>query len=225
MRRRRAAQAEPLIGVPMPPAASLEQWEIPVFVRDQVMEEFLRRHWIDDGGVFALQGHFSHLAEASIGVLWANVKAPVPGSHGTRTVAGMAEIYQARPAKRWIMERQNAYMHQLFGFELPNFVLTFDARYFAADTVTVATKLAVITHELCHLQQAKDRYGEPRFNSRTGEPAWSIAPHDVEQFNLVVEWFGAEAAGASELVAAAQRAPLMLGQVQAFSCGTCGKAA
>lgn len=199
----------------------LEDWEIPVFARDPEMERFIRTHWIDDGGVFPSDA-FLHLQEASIGVLWANVTAPVAGSHGTRTVAGLAEVYEARPAKRWIMERQNAYMHLLFGPILPDFVLTFDAQYFAAETISLATKLAVITHELCHCQQALDRFGDPKFNSRTGKPEWSIAPHDVEQFNLVVRWFGAEAAGVQEMVEAAKQAPLMLGRVDAFSCGTCG---
>jgi hypothetical protein len=212
--------------LPMPPAALLEEWEVPLFERSVPMEEWIRAHWID-GGTFPAEP-FAHLQHAHVGVLWSNVRAPVPGSGGERIVAGMAEIFEPRPAKRWIMERQVWAMHQLFGFELPDFVLTFDARCWAAETITVATKLALVTHELSHCGQDVDSYGQPKFvrqGARKGEPAYCIKPHDVEQFNLVVAWFGAEAAGVSEMVEAAAAAPLMRGEVQAFRCGTCGKAA
>ncbi len=218
----------------MPPDAMLEQWEIPYFERSEPMEELIRSCWID-GGVFPADA-FGHLEEASIGVLWANTVAKKGNG---KITAGLAEIYEPRPAKRWIMDRQTAYMHHLFGWELPDFVLTFDAQYWASDFVTVATKLGLVTHELCHLGQAKDREGNPkvvRTGERKGQPMWSIVPHDLEEFNLVAQWFGAAAPGVKEFSRALNEGPTMrevivkhfgaeLGEPDFFPCGTCGRKA
>jgi hypothetical protein len=214
-----------VIELPTPPHAVLDGWEPPLFVRSPEMEDFLRDHWID-GGTFPAEP-FLHLQDAKVGVLWANHRARTPNSDNRYTV-GLAEIYEPKPAKKWIMLRQTWAMHVLFGMELPDFVVTFDAAWWAAETVTVATKLSAATHELLHCGQARDRYGEPkvaRTGPRKGQPVWAIIPHDVERFNLEVEWFGADAAGVTDMVAAASREPLMLGKVGAFSCGSCGKAA
>lgn len=223
--------------LPRPPVALLEQWEVPLFARSEEMEDFLRAHWIDGGGLFP-SGPFAHLQAARIGVLWAGTQAPVPHSGGKIT-AGMAEIFEPRPGKRWIMDRQRAYMHHLFGFELPDFILTFDAQWWADEAVSIATKLSNATHELCHCGQALDEYDQPkilRTGPRKGEPVWCINAHDVEQFNLPVRWFGAKAAGVAELVRAAAAGAEMwgvvreafgceIGEAETFTCGTCGKAA
>ena len=49
----------------------------------------------------------------------------------------------------------------------------------------------LIFHELLHFRQKENRKtGAPMFNQMTGEPVWEVVPHDVEQFNRVVELFG-----------------------------------
>jgi len=220
----------------MPPPRALQDWGVPVFVRDEEMERFQAEHWIHSGGLFP-NDKFAHLQVARIGVLWANVQAPIANSGG-RLTAGMAEIFEPRPAKRWIMDRQSAYMHHLFGFDIPDFIITYDAQYFAAETVSLATKLAVITHELLHCGQAEDGFGAPKFaksGDRRGEPIWCIKAHDVEQFDLPVEWFGPAAAGVESMVRAAMQPPAMqerlreygveLGQMEGFRCGTCSRKA
>jgi hypothetical protein len=225
----------PRVQLPEPPEALLERWEIPLFRRSEEMEEFVRTHWIE-GATFPNEP-FQHLEAARVGVLWAGTQAKKGGSYPPRMTAGMAEIFEPRPAKRWVMDRQSAYMHQLFGFELPDFVLTFDAQWWAAETVSVATKLGVVTHELCHCGVARDEDGEPklaRVGPRKGEPIWSIVPHDVEQFDLPVEWFGAEAAGITSMIKAAARGATMrdvvqrvfggsIGDIEPFPCATCGR--
>lgn len=212
----------------------LEQWEIPLFERSEPMETFIRELWID-GNIFPSEP-FLHLADARIGVLWANT---VARKGPDRITAGLAEIFEPRPAKRWIMDRQTAYMHHLFGWELPDFVLTFDAQFWVNDFVSVATKLGLVTHELCHCGQAVDRDGNPRVarvGPNKGQPVWTIIPHDVEQFDLVVQWFGARAAGVDSMVAAAAAGPVMrevladyfgaeIGEPQPFPCATCGRKA
>lgn len=226
-----------MITLPMPPDAMLGDWEMPLFQRAPEMEDFLRTHWID-GATFP-NASFAHLQDASVGVGWTNVHAPTPGAADGRRTVGLAEIFQPRPAKRWIMERQRWAMHQIFGLEIPDFVIWFDAGHWAADTVSIATKLGVATHELLHCGQALDEYGAPKYarsGQRKGQPVWSLVPHDVEQFNLVVEWFGAEAAGvipmARALAAGATMRQLLreafgaeIGEPEPFLCGTCARAA
>lgn len=224
------------IQLPRPPEALLEQWDVPLFARSEEMEDFLRTCWID-GEVFPPEP-FAHLQQARIGVLWAGTQAPVPHSGG-RVTAGMAMIYEPRPAKRWIMDLQLWGMHQLFGYELPDFVLIFDAQWWAAELVSIASKLSTATHELCHCGQAEDEHGSPKVvktGPRRGQPVWCIRPHDIEQFNLPVRWFGAEAAHAAELVAAVAAGAEMretlrevfgcdIGEPEPWTCGTCGRRA
>lgn len=226
-----------MISLPTPPDALLGDWEMPLFVRSREMEDFLRTHWID-GETFPNE-RFAHLQEARIGVAWTNVRAPVAGSRDGRFTVAMAEIFEPRPARRWIMERQRWAMHQIFGRELPDFALWFDAPHWADPDVSIATKLGTATHELCHCGQKLDEYGEPkvvRTGPRRGQPVWSMVPHDVEQFDLVAEFFGAEAAGVLPMVRAAARGATMrgvlqdrfgagIGELQPFVCGTCARAA
>lgn len=222
----------------MPPDALLGDWEMPLFERSPEMEDFLRTHWID-GETFPNDA-FAHLQEASIGVAWTNVPAPVKGARepGLRAV-GMAEIFAPRPAKRWIMARQEWAMHRIFGLELPDFAIWLDAPNWAADTVSIATKLCTATHELLHCGQAEDEYGAPKYvrsGAKRGRPVWSLVPHDVERFNLEVEMFGAAAAGvipmARAIAAGATMRQVLLegfgadvGEPQPFVCGTCSRKA
>jgi hypothetical protein len=220
--------------LPVPPSEILDYQATPQFARSLDMEDFLREHWIHEGGVFAFTGAFEHLEAAKIGVLWASSRAPIGGSAGQRFTAALAMMYEPRPAKRWLVDLQYWGMQQLFGPELPDFVLIFDAHLWAAEIVSDATKLAIATHELCHCGFAIDEFGEPkvvRKGPRAGQPVFEIKPHDVEEFALPVRWFGAEACGVQEIIGAASREPVMkkvleqLGldvrDVQSFGCATC----
>lgn len=233
MKAQLVAPPAPRFSLPSPPDLMLQDVEIPLFERSVEMEEFLRAHWIDEGGVFPTEPH-AHLQEARVGVLWTNVPSPISNGGG-RAVVGLAEIFEPRPAKRWIMERQRWAMHQLFGWDLPDFVISLDAPHFANDFVSVASKLGTLTHELCHCGQAHDADGNPRIvrsGPLKGQPVWCIVPHEVEQFNLVVEYFGAEAAHVLPMVRAAAAGATMrdrlreyfgveIGEAEPFTCGTC----
>ncbi len=59
----------------------------------------------------------------------------------------------------------------------------------------------LIFHELLHFRQAEGPNGEPKF-TKFGEIVWKTVPHDVEQFNRVVEIFGPDEADMSHLGAA-----------------------
>ncbi|MBU0513777.1 MAG: hypothetical protein KJ621_03290 [Proteobacteria bacterium] len=59
----------------------------------------------------------------------------------------------------------------------------------------------LIFHELLHFRQAEGPNGEPKF-TKFGEIVWKVVPHDVEQFNRVVEIFGPDEADMTHLSAA-----------------------
>lgn len=49
---------------------------------------------------------------------------------------------------------------------------------------------ALMYHELCHIKQALDDFGSPRFNNE-GKPVMMLVDHDVSAFNAEVERYGA----------------------------------
>ena len=86
--------------------------------------------------------------------------------------------------------------------ELPAFLVVLDAGFWgeASDT----DKQALVFHELCHVQQALDRYGAPKFD-RDGLPVFKVVEHDVTAFNAEVARFGAWSPDLRAFVAIAQR--------------------
>lgn len=70
---------------------------------------------------------------------------------------------------------------------------------------------AVIYHELCHLEVAKDADGEPKQDDK-GRTCFRIRKHDVEEFNEVVAKFGCYKKDVEKFAATAaeaQRQPLL----------------
>lgn len=86
-----------------------------------------------------------------------------------------------RPLFEWLIDR-------LFGY-LPDYLMILDKGFW--DSVTGNTREALIHHELMHIQQKRDEYGEPRFNRITGEALYGLAAHDIEEFNLTAQRYGA----------------------------------
>lgn len=70
----------------------------------------------------------------------------------------------------------------------PDFILIFDAQWWAQATLEQRT--ALVDHELRHCGVAKDKYGTTKFTD-DGRPIFAIIPHDLEEFNGTVEKFGA----------------------------------
>lgn len=77
---------------------------------------------------------------------------------------------------------------KLCGGDLPDFVLTLDAEWWA-DAEPFARE-ALVYHELCHCEHANDKDGEPKFTDE-GMPVWGIRGHDLEEFHAVVRRYGA----------------------------------
>ena len=98
-----------------------------------------------------------------------------------------------RPVFDWLMEQQ-------FG-RVPDFLIVLDLTFWnAADDLT---REILVHHEMMHCGQAKDQWGEPKFNRDTGLPVWCVRPHDVEEFADTVRRYGAWNEGLSHFLEAA----------------------
>jgi hypothetical protein len=76
---------------------------------------------------------------------------------------------------------------QCYGF-MPDWIITIDRQWWRE--ATPVQREALVFHELCHVKQAIDRFGELRFNTQTGEPIFELRAHDLEEFRSVVERYG-----------------------------------
>ncbi len=189
------------------------------FVRDESLESFIRNEFAGRGGYFWDAEH-GHLSGARIGAIWSNAPCRIRGS----VKAGTAEIPRT-PQPTWSSQQRYALLHQLFGVELPDFIITLSAPH--AFTYDDREFFALLDHELCHCAIATDEFGAPRFSEQTGRPIWTIRPHDVEQFSGTVERWGMKATGTEDIVRAGLRTPRFdWVEGKSFSpavCGTCGR--
>lgn len=74
------------------------------------------------------------------------------------------------------------------GRTLPDYILILDAEWWMEATPRLREML--VYHELCHCHHAVDKDGEKRFTEE-GLPIWDLMGHDIEEFNAVVERYGA----------------------------------
>jgi hypothetical protein len=208
-----------MTGRPLPPEP-LRREGI-AFVPAPDVLAFLERTFLQEGAPF-WRKEYSHLEEARIGVLWTNVERVKDGL----LTLGMAQLVRISGDK-WTSGRSAQQLREWFGdwwdAELdpyPDFVLIFYGP--AAAEMNDATFCALLSHELRHCGQKRDRYGELKFDEN-GDPEFAMQGHDVEEFISVVEDFGIAAAGpaAVKFVEAAQRRPRFSAAEVAGVCG-CG---
>ncbi len=173
------------------------------FARAEEVEQLIRVDFVGRGGLFFDAEH-GHLTSARIGVLWASSRHVDKGSEKAGT-AQLVKPYNFEPTK-WGEAMQHAFLKQFFGeSDWPNFRITlsapicglYDDRQF----------FALTDHEVCHCAVAKDGFGCPRFNDRTGLPIWAMRPHESEQFSGTVERWGAAATGTTGIVLAGLKTP------------------
>jgi hypothetical protein len=200
---------------PLPPEELIEDIVNDLFVPDDDLRSWIIDTFIAETGRLANADH-AHLREAFLGVLWTNCD----NSRNMRSVIGQAELMPPMAMGKWQRARATQQVVEWFG-ELPDFLLTFSAP--AAATMDDASFCALIEHELYHCAQKLDRYGMPAFN-KEGQPVFAIRGHDVEEFVGVVERYGAQAAGVTDMVEAAKRGPLVGMASIAGACGTCLRA-
>ena len=88
------------------------------------------------------------------------------------------------------------------GGVLPDFIMILDAAWW--EQASPIQREALVYHELCHAAHAVDGFGEPRF-TQDGDPIWEIKGHDVEEFNAVVERYGAWLGDLTSFIAALRK--------------------
>jgi len=198
---------------PLPPDELLdEEQSAPLFVPAPELAKWATATIIESGAPLYNEDHH-HLNWARLGMLWTNAENARRG----RRVIGQCEM-GLPPLGKWPRARMERQLLDWFG-RVPDFLLTFDASYCSG--CTDEQFLALLEHELYHCGQAKDEFGAPRFNTRTGLPVFTVRGHDVEEFVGVVRRYGADAAGVRDLVEAASRRPEVGCASIAEACGTC----
>ena len=202
------------MGRPYPPASLLELSElsylgIRLTPSPEVWEWVQAEILADTGGIH--NPDHAHLLDAGIRIMWASSSFEKQG----RTVLGQAEQVALR-AGGWQKARMEQQMRDWFG-EVPAFIITLAADY--CSTCSDADFCAVVEHELYHIAQAIDKYGQPAFTEE-GAPKLKLRGHDVEEFVGVVRRYGASP-DVQALVDAAS-SPAEVGKLNiARACGTC----
>lgn len=156
-----------------------------------------------------------HLVDADLRFLWAASGFVRAG----RSVIGLAEQVAFR-CNTWQKDRQVQQMNEWFG-HAPAFLITLDASY--CRQCTDAEFCALVEHELYHVAQALDEYGQLAFHKDSGLPKLELRGHDVEEFVGVVRRYGVgnKDGAVAQLVAAAGKIPEVAGVDIARACGAC----
>ena len=199
---------------PMPPSLLVEQSELSDFgIRlspAPEVWEWLQAEIFAGTGTIHNEDH-AHLLDADIRIMWASSSFNKQG----RTVLGQAEQVAFR-AGGWQKARMEQQMRDWFG-EVPAFMITLAADYCIQCSDT--DFCALIEHELYHIAQDTNQYGEPAF-TKEGGPKLKLRGHDVEEFVGVVRRYGASP-DVQALVDAAN-SPAEVGKLNiARACGTC----
>ncbi|PXX51580.1 hypothetical protein SAMN05660489_06296 [Pseudomonas sp. LAMO17WK12:I10] len=143
--------------------------------------------------------------------MWASSSLEKQG----RRILGQAEQVAFR-AGGWQKARMEQQMRDWFG-DVPTFIIILAADYCAQ--CSDADFCALIEHELYHIAQVTDKYGQPAF-TQEGAPKLKLRGHDVEEFVGVVRRYGASPE-AQALVDAANK-PAEVGKLNiSRACGTC----
>lgn len=196
----------------MPPDDLLSD-PMPRFVPAPELIDWAASTFITPGAALVNPDH-AHLEQATIGALWTNVGN---ARHG-RTIVGQCETGEPRGSMgRWSRARAERQVTEWFGL-VPDFVLTFDARY--ASQCSDAEFCALVEHELYHAGQELDEFGAPKF-TREGRPKFGLKGHDCEEFVGIVRRYGAEVAHVQALIEAAKNRPEVAPIRIAQACGTC----
>ncbi|MBB1606533.1 hypothetical protein A9972_21900 [Pseudomonas sp. UME83] len=198
----------------MPPAsigqfAEGQDWADAYLPAPEVLAWAMETFVSEDGEIHN-EDH-AHLQDAPIAFLWAASGFEKQG----RLVLGQCEEVTFRCGP-WQKGRQEQQMLQWFGY-LPTYLITLAADYCAE--CSDAEFCALVEHELYHIAQALDKYGEPKFTEE-GLPKLKLRGHDVEEFVGVVRRYGASE-GVKALVEAANNPPEVAKINIARACGTC----
>lgn len=102
---------------------------------------------------------------------------------GGKTVIGTTHLPTVQGRLKSLFEML---LRQFFG-AMPDFLITIDAEWWEA--ATPIQREALVFHELCHIKQETDKFGELKFD-KDGKPVFGLRAHDLEEFNAVVSRYG-----------------------------------
>ncbi|MAF04415.1 putative metallopeptidase [Herbaspirillum sp.] len=194
---------------PYPPAVVMDE-DSPKFAPAPEVGAWVREEILTQGGAIFNPDH-AHLEWADIAFLW----APNGFTKQGRTVLGQCEEVTFRCGP-WQKGRQVQQMNEWFG-RVPAYLITLDAQYCA--TCSDLEFCALVEHELFHIGQQLDEFGQPAFN-KEGLPKLQLRSHDVEEFIGVVKRYGATK-DVARMVEAAKAGPELAQLNIARACGTC----
>jgi len=200
----------------MPPDHLVDIFAPPAFEPSSDLDQWARSMFIDDGAIMENPEH-AHLKPAHIGWCWTNVPAK---RHG-RIFLGQCEMPQ-ETAATWGKARGECQLRDWYGV-IPDALITIYAPRWMLMTDRQA--MALIEHELSHAGHAKDEWGQPRFDRKTGQPIYAMRAHDVEEFVGVVERYGATSPALATMAESIAAGPLFDDDGIAFACGACSSAA
>lgn len=206
---------------PFPSAALFEEDLGGAFARAKDVEEWVKEHFIDPGGVFFSETH-EPLADAYVGVLWATkeVKRKGVALIGTAEMPSRSVGHMSGFAKElWLWQMRRWFATEDEPDKIPDFLITLNATW-AAECEDVEF-CAGCKHEVLHCRQATvdgTADGSLWFK-RDGSRVWTIWPHDAETFVEIAEDFGAVERGVSELAAALARPPRFGASEIKIACG------
>jgi hypothetical protein len=83
---------------------------------------------------------------------------------------------------------------------MPDFLMIIDEAWW--EQASDRDREALIWHELSHIKQETDKFGEPKFD-RDGNPTFGLVEHDVAAFKSEVSRYGAWSPDLQEFFAAA----------------------
>ncbi len=147
-----------------------------------------------------------------IACLWANEGVTKQG----RYLLGETEKLMINVGG-WRKQRQELQMYEWFG-DIPKYIITLNSQYCRG--CSDSDFCALVEHELYHIGQAKDEFGEPKFNRDTGQPVLTMRGHDVEEFIGVARRYGASEE-VKQLVKVVNDGPELSRADIAHGCGTC----
>lgn len=174
--------------------------EMPMFAPAGELHEFLHKTIFNKKHKYFNKDH-KHLFELEfheLAFMWAEGGFDKSGKH----VIGECEKVQFM-AGGWKKERQRMWFRMILG-DIPEYLITLDARY-CRDCTDLELR-ALLEHELYHIVQKTDIYGDLAFKAN-GRPSLEIIAHDVEEFNGVVRRYGADEE-VRKLVDTARKGPL-----------------
>ncbi len=126
---------------------------------------------------------FAHLLDGEVNVAWFMRAAAM--SVGGRMVLGTVHLPKVQgklnPLFLWMLK-------EIHGSN-PDFIVILDAVWWGE--ASLKEREILVYHETCHMVQATDREGEPKFDDDTGRPVFALVGHDVEEFAAVVRRYGA----------------------------------